>query len=590
MLNPFVLFGHRLLVVIFVQLILVLLLISRLFFLQVISQEKYVNLSDRNRIRVTLQLPLRGSIKDRTGAVFAHSIPYYNLHIDCPNLECLEKCSKKLNELGFTYEPDSVLSYTNKVLLKERLTWEEIALIEANKSDLPMASIQVLYERAYPLDQATPHILGYTSRISKEHPYAKKLPYANVGRSGLEKMMDETLFGKPAIVEEEVNAYGEAIRTLSFQKGQVGEDILLTLDTELQQFLYQKLQPHKSGAAVVLDVNTGEVLGLVSYPSFNPGIFEKGLSRVDWDKLKNDIQTPLLDKTIMGMYPLGSIIKPLIALAALEEGYITPQTRFTCNGVVVIDGQPCHCWKDGGHGSLNLEEALRKSCNVYMYEIAKVMPLELITKWLSRFGVGKKTGFSVAGEKSGLLPSSEWKLRNRKDKWRRIDTVYLTIGQGYILTTPLQLAKMIAQIVNGGQEIVPQILVRNLEKTPANKIEATKYYLDFLTNAMGQVINHQHGTGYRSRVKDVEWQMGGKSGTAQVRKITQRERAEGRHHGFDWQWKERDHALFAGFAPLNKPKYVIVVLVEHGGFGGVTAAPLGRDIMQFIMQKYNSRK
>ncbi|MCP5322449.1 MAG: penicillin-binding protein 2 [Candidatus Paracaedibacteraceae bacterium] len=571
------------------QLLLVLLLIGRLFFLQVVSQEKYINLSDRNRIRVTLETPLRGSFKDRAGNVFAHSVPYYNLHIDCPNLECWEKCSKKFNKIGVKVDFENLFSHTNKVLLKERLTWEEIALIEANKSDLPMASIQVLYERAYPLDQATPHILGYTSRIAKDHPYAKKLPYSNVGRSGLEKLMDEKLFGKPSIVEEEVNAYGETIRTLSFQSGQTGEDIFLTLDIELQQFLYQKLQSHKSGAAVVLDVNTGEIMGLVSYPSFNPGIFEKGLSRVDWDKLKKDIQTPLLDKTIMGMYPVGSIIKPLIALAALEEGYITPQTRFTCNGVVVIDGQPCHCWKAGGHGSLNLEEALRKSCNIYMYEIAKIMPLEFITKWLYRFGLGQKTGFLAPGEKAGLLPSSEWKLKNRKDRWRRIDTVYLTIGQGYILTTPLQLVRMVAQIVNGGNEITPHILLDKIERKPFKKIEATKHYLDFLTQVMGQVINHPEGTSYRSRLKEVEWQMGGKSGTAQVRKITQRERSEGRHHGFDWQWKEKDHALFVGFAPLSKPKYAIVVLVEHGGFGGVTAAPLGRDIMQFIMQKYNRR-
>lgn len=588
MLNPFILFGHRLLIIILVQLVLVLFLVGRLFFLQVISQEKYLNLSDQNRIRINFQLPLRGSIKDRTGNIFAHSVPYYNLYIECSNLACWEKCGKILNKLGFKVNYENLFSLANKGVLKERLTWEEIALIEANKNDLPMASIQVLYERAYPLDQATPHMLGYTSRIGKGHPYAKKLPFSNVGRSGLEKVLDEKLFGAPSILEEEVNAYGKAIKTLSFQAGRVGEDIFLTIDTELQKFLYQKLSPHKSGAAVVLEVHTGEILGLVSYPGFNPGIFEKGISKEDWKRLKEDMQIPLLDKAVMGMYPLGSIIKPLIALAALEEGYITPQTRFTCNGVLVIDGQPCHCWKEGGHGSLNLEEALRKSCNIYMYEIAKIMPLELITKWLHRFGLGQKTGLSVMGEKSGLLPSSEWKLKNRKDKWRRIDTVYLTIGQGYILTTPLQLVRMIAQIVNGGNKLVPHILLDKLEKKNSSKMEVTKHYLDFLTQAMGQVINHPEGTGYRSRVKEVDWQMGGKSGTAQVRKITQRERAEGRHHGFDWQWKEKDHALFVGFAPLKNPKYAIVVLVEHGGFGGITAAPLGRDIMRFVMEKYKA--
>jgi penicillin-binding protein 2 len=583
--NTFALFGYRLVVVIAVQVALIFLLIGRLFFLQVIDQKKYAGLSDRNRIRVTLKPSLRGNIKDRNGVVLAESAPYYNAIITCKDRDCREKCQQILGQKSFQFNPDVFNRKDNKsFVLKDRLSWDEITLLEAHKNDWPMVDIQTLYERTYPMDTATPHFLGYTSRISEDHPYAKKLPFATVGRSGLEKLLDKTLFGKPMLIEEEVNAYGEAMRTLSYKSGKMGEEVILTIDADLQNTVYRMLEPHKSGAVVVLDVTTGEIISLVSYPSFNPGIFERGLSQAQWDALRHDIQTPLVDKTIMGQYALGSIIKPIIALAALEEGYITPETRFTCTGVTVIDGQPCHCWKEGGHGSMNLVEALRGSCNIYMYEIAKRMPLERLTKWLGIFGLGELTGSAIPGEKKGLLPSKEWKLKYRKERWHRIDTVFLAIGQGYVLATPLQLAKMMAMLVNGGHTLTPHILA-NEAVPPSTDIKVSKHHIATIIHAVGQVMNHPNGTGYRSRPQGVNWEMGGKSGTAQVRKITLRERAEGRHHGYDWEWKYKDHSLFAGFAPLDKPKYVVVVLVEHGGFGGVTAAPLGRDIMRILMQK-----
>lgn len=584
--NVFAKFEQRLALVIIFQLILVGIIIGRLFFLQIIDQEKYKDLSDRNRIRVTLKPALRGDIKDRQGRILAQSTPYYTAKVMCKDALCRQVCKDFLLKKKFVFEEDVFVRTDNKpFIFKERLVWDDLMFLEAHKADLPMIEIQTLYERTYSMDSSTPHFLGYTSRIPDDHPYAKKLPFSTVGRSGLEKLMDESLFGVPMLLEQEVNAYGEAIRTLSFNPGHKGQDVTLTIDAELQEFVYRKLEPHKSGAVVVLDATNGEVLALTSYPSYNPGVFERGLTKHDWEHLKNDIQTPLVDKTIMGQYPLGSIIKPIIALAALEEGYITPETRFTCTGVTVIDGQPCHCWKEIGHGSVNLSEALRGSCNIYMYEIAKMMPLDKITKWLRRFGLGELTGIDVVGEKSGLVPSAEWKLKHRKDPWRRIDTVYLTIGQGYVLATPLQLAKLMAQLVNGGRHIMPHITLDNIMPSQVEAL-ASKAYLNVLTNAVGQVINHPEGTGYRSRPQGVNWEMGGKSGTAQVRKITQKERAEGRHHGYDWEWKDKDHALFAGFAPLNNPKYIVVVLIEHGGFGGVTAAPLGRDIMQFVMSKF----
>jgi penicillin-binding protein 2 len=584
--QPFLIFGRRLLVILAFQAILTLLLIGRLFFLQIIDQQKYQGLSDRNRIRVTLKPALRGTIRDRYGALLAHSVPYYTAHVTCKTKQCKEHCQNALISKGFDFDPTVFQHNDNKpFVLKSRLTWDEITLLESYKSDLPMVEIQTLYERSYPMDAATPHFLGYTSRIPEDHAYAKKLPFATVGRSGLEKILDTRLFGVPALLEEEVNAYGDTIRTVSHKEGIKGEDLTLTLDQALQSYVYQQLTPHKSGAGVVLDATSGDVLALVSYPSFNPGIFERGLSNAEWTELQRNIQKPLLDKALMGLYPPGSIIKPLIMLAALEEGYITPETRFTCTGVTVIDSQPCHCWKADGHGSVNLSEALRGSCNIYMYEIAKLVPVDVIAKWLKRFGLGSHTGLGIPGEQKGLVPSPSWKEIHRKDRWRRIDTVYSAIGQGYLLATPIQLAKMMAQIVNGGNTITPNILLDKPSEITAQPL-ASNRYLKIITQAMGQVINHPKGTGYRSRPTGVPWQMGGKSGTAQVRKITRRERAEGRHHGFDWNWQERDHSLFVGFAPLDSPKYVVVVLVEHGGFGSVTAAPIGRDIMKYVMRRF----
>ncbi len=557
--------------------------------MQILDQERYAVLSDKNRIRVTLNPAIRGKIEDRWGRVVAHSVPYYNAVVNCKSLDCLLKCREVIS-LGKTikFELDKFnMEKPKRFVLKDHLTWEEVSWLEARKNELPMIEVQRLYERSYPLDSMTPHFIGYTSRISESHPYAKKLPFANVGRSGLEKDLDERLFGIPDMLEEEVNAHGKVVRSLSHTPGVLGKNIRLTIDQDIQKFAYEKLTPYKSGAVIVMDAVSGELLTLASYPSFNPGIFESGISHVDWNALRNSQQTPLVDKNIMGMYPPGSLIKPLVLLAALEEGMITPETRFNCQGSVTIDGQVCHCWKSEGHGIVNLEEALRGSCNVYIYEVARMMAQDRLQYRLSQFGVGALTGSGLSGEKQGLLPSDEWKRKYRKDRWRRIDTVYVNIGQGYLLMTPLQMAKMMAQFVNGGTLVRPHVVQETSDKK-RESINVSKQRLKLLTYIMGEVINHPKGTGYRSRVEGESWQMGGKSGTSQVRRITQKERDEGTHHGFDWEWKEKDHSLFAGFAPVGNPRYVVVVLVEHGGFGSAVAAPMGRDIMKRVMRKYGN--
>lgn len=577
----------RLMVVLSIQALLLVILVGQLVFLQLVNQDKYVGMSNRNRIRVTLEPTLRGALLDRNNEILAKTVPYYTAMVKCNTLDCLDRCHHALKQHNVMF--DNRLfegSKSKEFVLKKDLTWKELSFFEAYKIDFPMIHIQTRFRRTYPMDDLTPHFLGYTSKIPENHPYAKKLPFASVGRSGLEKYLDKTLFGVPNILEEEVNAYRKVVKQLSFVKGKKGDDIRLTIDARVQRFVHEKLKPHKSGAVVVLDIETGGLVALASYPSFNPSVFENGMTQSEWDALRLNEARPLVDKSIMGVYPPGSILKPIIALAALEEGYITHSTRFHCNGVTHIDGQPCHCWKAGGHGSVNLSEALRGSCNVYMYEIAKRVPQDLIVKWLRRFGFGSITSGYIAGESEGLVPTSAWKQKYRKDKWRRIDTVYGAIGQGYMLATPIQMAKMMGQLANGGYELTPTLLFSEaLQNKSASqrKIKVSAANLNYIVHALGEVVNNPKGTGYRSRPLNVNWKMAGKSGTAQVRKITQKQRDEGKHHGFDWEWKYKDHSMFAGFAPLKKPKYVVVVVVDHGGFGSVTAAPIGRDVMQYTM-------
>ena len=359
-----------------------------------------------------------------------------------------------------------------------------------------------------------------------------------------------------------------------------GKDVQLTIDSRLQQKAFE-LFGEESGAAVLLDVHTGEILAFVSAPSFDPNMMTQGLSTEDWNALLHNERNPLTDKAISGQYSPGSTFKMIVALAALEAGVIKPETRTYCAGKMFLGNHAFHCWKKEGHGHLNVVEALQHSCDIFFYETAQKLGIEKIADMARRFGLGSKINIGLENEKAGLIPDKEWKLRRFGEPWQQGESLISGIGQGYILTTPLQLATMTARLVNGGYEIKPTFLkVSDGEKSKIKKIDVSPANLELIKEGMYAVVNKPGGTAWRSQFDYHGQRMGGKTGTTQVRRITMKERREGIKKESELPWRLRNHALFVGYAPHDNPKYAVAVLVEHGGGGSSVAAPLAGKILR----------
>ena len=378
----------------------------------------------------------------------------------------------------------------------------------------------------------------------------------------------------------EVNAYGRIMKEIERVDGIPGKDVQLTIDSRLQQKAFE-LFGEESGAAVLLDVHTGEILAFVSAPSFDPNMMTQGLSTEDWNALLHNERNPLTDKAISGQYSPGSTFKMIVALAALEAGVIKPETRTYCAGKMFLGNHAFHCWKKEGHGHLNVVEALQHSCDIFFYETAQKLGIEKIADMARRFGLGSKINIGLENEKAGLIPDKEWKLRRFGEPWQQGESLISGIGQGYILTTPLQLATMTARLVNGGYEIKPTFLkVSDGEKSKIKKIDVSPANLELIKEGMYAVVNKPGGTAWRSQFDYHGQRMGGKTGTTQVRRITMKERREGIKKESELPWRLRNHALFVGYAPHDNPKYAVAVLVEHGGGGSSVAAPLAGKILR----------
>ncbi|MBI2586638.1 MAG: penicillin-binding protein 2, partial [Rhodospirillales bacterium] len=383
----------------------------------------------------------------------------------------------------------------------------------------------------------------------------------------------------------EVNAFGRVIRELSRQEGQPGAEVALTVDLELQKMVSRRLGD-ESGAAVVMDVHNGDILALASTPSFDPNAFNKGLSADEWRALSSDPKAPLINKAIGGNFPPGSTFKMMVLLAALERGAITPQTRVFCTGELKFGDAVFHCWKKGGHGSVDAFKGVVESCDVYFYEVARRAGIDRIAAMAQRFGFGQALGVDLPGEQPGLVPTRKWKRKVMDAPWHQGETLVTGIGQGYLLATPLQMAVMTARLVNGGHAVTPRLTRPKpaagaaLPHAPAfDSLGLTPPHLALVTSALEAVVNDPHGTAYRARIKQKGFEMGGKTGTVQVRRITKAEREQGLRKQKQLRWEERDHAMFVGFAPTAAPRYTVAVVVEHGGGGASVAAPIARDIL-----------
>ncbi len=572
------------------------LLAGRLWHLQVDDASRYALLAEENRVNQRLIVPPRGRIFDREGRVLARNVPSYRLRIVRENTPDLARTLLDLARLIAldAAQIDEILKAARSqrafvpVLVREGLSWDEVTTVAVHSPSLPGVVLDSTLLREYPQAEVLAHVLGYVGPVSpeeqKEDPDPlMRLPEFRIGKNGIEKAHDALLRGRAGRSRVEVNAIGREIRELDRDDGISGTDVTLSLDAELQLFCYERLSSELSASSVVVDVDTGAVLALASVPSYDPAAFTGRLSHQQWKEWRDNPRTPLVNKSIRGQYPPGSTFKMMVALAALEAGLVTPAYDVFCGGSVSLGKTKFHCWKS--HGRLAMHEAIAQSCDVYFYDLARRAGVDGIAAMARRFGLGATLGLDLPGEQPGLVPTSQWKRETLGEPWQKGETLVIGIGQGYMLATPLQLAIMTARLCNGGRAVSPWFY-RDPAAEPVEigSVGVSQASLDHVLKGMSMVVNSQRGTAYRQRLKLDGVQMGGKSGTSQVRRITRAERAANLHKRKDRPWEHRDHALFVCFAPTDRPRYAVSVIVEHGQSGSGAAAPIARDIMTRVLE------
>ncbi|MFL2682681.1 MAG: penicillin-binding protein 2 [Alphaproteobacteria bacterium] len=568
-------------------------IIGRLYKLQVVDREKYKTLSDSNRISLVFHAPSRGKIIDSLGNTIANNRKVYALIYDYSKLDLINTIDKIKSLINLNDETVNLILnkiksaeiIDNTVILKEYLSWKELSIIYVNLPDLPGITIKTSSIREYTKGSFYAHTVGYTSYFNEKNSeinFTKNIPFFLKGKNGIEKVYDSYLRGVPGREEVEVNASGKFIRRLSLVKSIPGKDVQLTINSDLQDFAHGAIGSN-IGAVLVLDAKNGDILCSASSPSFDPNIFSKKLDNQSWNKIINSMNAPLINRPINGLYPPGSTFKPVVALAALKFGVISKDEKIFCNGIYTLGNRNFHCWKEVGHGNLNLEDAIAQSCDVYFYELALRLGINKIAETARLLGFGEFYD-DYYGISKSIIPDKKWKKDNFNEKWQKGETLNVGIGQGFLLSTPLELAIMTANIINKGNLIKPNI-VKSIsgEKVDNDKLTVRSNFklehLDIIKKAMYQVINSPKGTAWKSRVNDKDFNISGKTGTSQVRIISKEERESGIIKNEDLPFEKRDHALFVGFAPYNNPKYITTVILEHAGGGASNAAPMARDIL-----------
>ena len=584
-------------------------IVSRLFFLQVKENKKYLTLSDKNRIREWKLPPVRGDFQDFFGNTVAGNFEAYQLHLIPEQVENFKytmnriKNILKLSDKQFRkiIKRKKEIKPWETLIVADNLSWENFSRINNNLYDLNGVKPIISISRNYPYKENYTHILGYVSQANEndillnESIKEKFVQGLKVGKIGLEKTFEKQLIGNNSIERYEVNAYGRRINQLAFQQGDKGKTIKLTVDTEVQK-LANKLLEGKAGSICVMDIYTGHVIAMHSSPSFDPNAFVFGISQDDWQLIRNNPMKPLVNKTLAGNYSPGSTIKPIVALSALENDIVSPKFTVQCKGhkhPLELYGQTYHCWKKEGHGFVNMREAMKQSCDTYFYEVARKLGVDKLSETAKKFGLGRKVfGELFNNEKDGLIPSTIWKKNALGRNWLLGETIITGIGQGYIQTTPVQLCLMTAQIANGGHKIYPKLILGNDDNEKNDKFSSlvnNHHNIKFIQEAMFSSTNEIRGTSYKSRIDDPRYQFAGKTGTAQVKRITERDR-ELDLKTSEIPYEERDHALYVAFGPYKNPRYAISILIEHGGSGGSVAAPLAKILFKKIIDRHEVRK
>ena len=578
---------------------------GRLAWLQVVEGRKYKTLADNNRINMKMLAPSRGEIVDRFGVALADNMQNFRVLVVPEQAKNVEEVLGRLRDLIDLNERDikQTLEAVKKVAkfipveVKDDLPWDDVATIEVNLPDLPGLSIDVGERRNYPLKDATAHLIGYVGAVGQSEISEDKmmaLPGLRIGKTGIEKKFDKELRGQAGSARIEVNVIGREVRELGRVPPNDGRRMVLSVDAGLQKSVQERLDQERSASAVVMDVHSGAVYALASSPAFDPNIFTKALPPDVWEGLLSNPGHPLTNKAIAGQYPPGSTFKMITALAGLEAGLIKRNTTHFCSGHYDYGNDRFHCWKRGGHGYMDLDNALAESCDVFFYKISTEIGIDKIAEMARRFGLGDKLGFDLIEERPGLMPDKDWKRGYFGKSWQPGETIVASIGQGYIQATPLQLAVMTSRLVNGGKQVKPWLVGHDAMGRAYDQVEWPDMNFDpshlaFVKKGMDDVVNASYGTARGAQINQAGMEMGGKTGTAQVKRISMAQRASGVRNE-DLPWKYRHHALFVGYAPVNNPRYVASVVVEHGVSGSTAAAPLARDILLETQRRGPARK
>ncbi|EBA18754.1 penicillin-binding protein 2 [Roseobacter sp. SK209-2-6] len=571
-------------------------LAARMRYLQVDQADQFRLLAEENRINIRLLPPARGEIFDRNGFSLAHNSPSYRVTVVPEDAGDIGEVIEKLSQL-ISLDPEDIeraLAEMRRsppflpITLADQLSWEEISKVAVNAPALPGITTEVGLTRVYPQLGDFAHVVGYVGPVS-DYDLGKletpdpilRIPRFQIGKVGFEAKREDSLRGSAGTKRVEVNATGRVMRELSRKEGQAGTDMQLTLDAELQNYVQARLG-RESAAAVIVDCKNGDLRAIASAPSFDPNLFVRGISVADYRLLTEDPYRPLANKSVQGTYPPGSTFKMVAALAALEEGLIGPEDTVWCPGHLEVSGRRFHCWKRAGHGHVDLNTSLKQSCDVYYYDLAIKVGIDKISAMANRLGLGIRHDLPMSAVARGLAPNRDWKSRVHGQDWLVGDTVNVSIGQGFMLASPLQLAVMTARIATG-RSITPR-LVKSIDGIEQESGEGLSLGLGennlrMVRRGMYSVSNDRRGTGYRARIIAEDMRMAGKSGTSQVRNITAAERAAGVIRNEDLPWERRDHALYVCYAPYDNPRYAVAVVVEHGGGGSKAAAPIARDVM-----------
>jgi penicillin-binding protein 2 len=565
-------------------------LAGRLYYLQFVKSETLTTQAENNRIKLQLMPPARGMIVDRVGTPLAVNERNYQLFLDVTALK-KQEIDHILNEveqmvgLGKDTKEDVLKEIKKRrfpppILLKEHMEWETVAKLELNALSLAGTYIYTGQQRHYPLKDATAHLVGYIGRVAPEELDKKdeplmRLPDFKIGKNGVERMYNDALIGQAGIRQLEVDAEGLVVRELKSQQSVAGATTTLTIHAGLQQYI-ANLTRNESASVVVMDVRNGDILAMVSMPGFDPDIFSRAIPADYWKQLQENERNPLMNKAVQGQYPPGSTFKMLVGLAALEAEIAKENTRVHCPGHYYLGNHRFNCWKEGGHGSVDLKQAIAVSCDTYFYTMAQRLGIQPIADMARRFGFGDNHALGFPGEQSGIVPDEAWKMKAYKQKWQTGDTVNVGIGQGYVLATPLQMCVMTARLVGGGYAITPR-LTAEVSVPEFAALNVSEDHLSLVKAGMDAAVNSPIGTAYGKRITQQGLEMGGKTGTSQVKRITQR--------GLDQSklpWKDRHHAFFVGYAPVEHPRFVCCVAVEHGGGGSAAAAPIARDVLLYV--------